>query len=189
MSRRRIQLANGVYHVTTRGNRKQATFTDEADRVRFLQFVATVVDRLSWRCHAYCLMTNHYHLLVETPDANISEGMEYLNGRYARAFNARHGYEGHLFERRFYGELLAGNVHLLELSRYIVLNPVRGGLCRHAQEWRWSSYLAAIGEARRPAFLTTDWLLAQFHNDRKQARLLYADFVSRGHLRKAAARP
>jgi REP element-mobilizing transposase RayT len=148
--------------------------------MRFLRFVAIVVERHAWRCHAYCLMTNHYHLLVETPNADISRGMEYLNGRYARAFNARHGYEGHLFERRFYGELVEGNLHLLELSRYIVLNPVRAGICQRAGDWLWSSYRAATGHARRPAFLTTDWLLGQFNRDRRHARLLYADFVDRG---------
>jgi putative transposase len=130
-------------------------------------------------------MTNHYHLLVETPNPDISKGMEYLNGRYARAFNARHGYEGHLFERRFYGELVEGNLHLIELSRYVVLNPVRAGLCERAEDWPWSSYVATTGRARRPAFLTTDLILAQFNKDRRRARLLYADFVDRG----AATRP
>jgi hypothetical protein len=128
-------------------------------------------------------MTNHYHLLVETPRANVSDGMEYLNGRYARAFNARHGYQGHLFERRFYGELLEGNVHLLELSRYIVLNPVRGGICSDAGEWAWSSYCATTGNARRPSFLTTSWVLAQFHAEPQRARPLYADFVTAGRAR------
>jgi REP element-mobilizing transposase RayT len=179
----RPQIAGGVYHVTARGNRRQEIFTDTRDRLRFLALLGEIVDDLGWRCHAYCLMTNHYHLLLETPNGDISEGMHRLNGVYAKWFNWRHGYEGHLFERRFYGALVEGNVHLVELARYIVLNPVRAGLCRTAGEWRWSSYAAAIAKVRRPRFLTTEWLLPMFSDDSRKARALFADFVH------AAVRP
>jgi REP element-mobilizing transposase RayT len=179
----RPQIPGGIYHVSTRGNRRQEIFTDDRDRLRFLALLADIVEDLDWRCHAYCLMTTHYHLLVETPNGDISDGMQRLNGVYAKWFNWRHGYEGHLFERRFYGALVKGNVHLVELTRYIVLNPVRAGLCRTAGEWRWSSYAAAIANVRRPRFLTTDWLLGMFSIDTKEARVLYAGFV------RAAAQP
>ena len=145
----RPQSPGATYHVTTRGNRKQEIFSDDQDRLRFLQLLEHLVSGLDWRCHTYCLMTNHYHLLVETPRGNISEGMHYLNGVYAKWFNWRHEYEGHVFERRFRGGLVEGASHLLELTRYIVLNPVRAGLAGTAGTWRWSSYNATVG-ARCP---------------------------------------
>jgi putative transposase len=173
----RVQAPGAMYHVTTRGNRKQEIYTDTHDRLRFLQLVQDVVDLLGWVCHAYCLMTNHYHLLVETPEADISRGMHRLNGVYAKWFNWRHHYRGHVFERRFHDEFVEGQAHLLELTRYIVLNPVRAGLRSHAGEWRWSSYNATIGRAPRPAFLTTSWVLSLFSDDPNRARELYPEFV------------
>jgi len=173
----RLQAPGATYHVTTRGNRKQEIFTDPRDRLRFLQLLEQVVELLGWRCHAYCLMTNHYHLLVQTLEADISQGMQRLNGAYAKWFNWRHGYEGHLFERRFHDELVEGHAHLLELTRYIVLNPVRAGIVGTAGRWRWSSYDATIGKRPQPAFLTTSWVLSLFSDDTSRARQLYADFV------------
>ena len=116
-----------MYHVTSRGVRKADVFTDARDRLRFQQIFQNVVERLEWRCHTYCLMTNHFHLLIETPRADVSAGMQRLNGIYAQWFNWRHGFEGHLFDRRFGSVLVEGHAHLLELTRYIVLNPVRAG--------------------------------------------------------------
>jgi len=167
-----------MYHVTTRGNRKQEIFTDARDRLRFLQLVEQVVELLHWRCHAYCLMTNHYHLLIETPNGDISRGMHRLNGVYAKWFNWRHQYEGHLFERRFRGILVEGDAHLLELTRYIALNPVRAGITRTAGEWQWSSYNATVGTLRPPSFLRRNWLLSLFSKDPIRARELYAEFVA-----------
>ena len=174
----RLQAHGATYHVTTRGNRKQEIFVDTRDRLRFLQLVQEVVDLLGWACHAYCLMTNHYHLLVQTSEPNISRGMHRLNGVYAKWFNWRHGYEGHLFDRRFGSVLVEGHAHLLELTRYIVLNPVRAGLCRYPGEWRWSSYSAMLGERDRPAFLQTAWALSLFSREPKRARELYREFVA-----------
>jgi putative transposase len=173
----RVQAHGAIYHLTTRGNRRQEIFIDTRDRLRFLQLVQGVVDLLGWMCHAYCLMANHYHLLVQTPEADLSRGMHRLNGVYAKWFNWRHDYGGHLFERRFHDELVEGQAHLLELTRYIVLNPVRAGLKSHAGEWRWSSYNATIGKAPRPAFLTTSWVLSLFSDDPSRARELYPEFV------------
>jgi REP element-mobilizing transposase RayT len=167
-----------IYHVTTRGNRKEEIFTDTRDRLRFLQLLEKIVTTLEWGCHAYCLMTNHYHLLVQTSDADISRGMHRLNGIYAKWFNWRHGYEGHLFERRFRSTLVEGHAHLLELTRYIVLNPVRAGLVTNAGGWRWSGYNAMIGEDPQPAFPTTSWVLSFFSSDPSRARELYSEFVA-----------
>jgi REP element-mobilizing transposase RayT len=164
--------------VTSRGVRKRDIFNDARDRLRFQQILKDVVHRLEWRCHSYCLMSNHFHLLVETPRPNISRGMQRLNGIYAQWFNWRHGFEGHLFDRRFGSVLVEGHAHLLELTRYIVLNPIRAGLCRHPREWRWSSYAETIGERDRPEFLQTVWLLSLFSREPKRARELYAEFVA-----------
>jgi REP element-mobilizing transposase RayT len=173
----RVQAAGAIYHVTTRGNRKQDIFIDTDDRARFLQLVQQAVDRLGWLCHAYCLMTNHYHLLVQTREADISQGMHRLNGVYANWFNWRHEFTGHLFERRFHDEVVEGQAHLLELTRYIVLNPVRAGLKNHAGEWFWSSYNATIGRLEQPSFLTTTLVLSLFSDDSSRARELYPAFV------------
>lgn len=176
----RLQAPGATYHVTARGNRKDEIFTDAHDRLRFLQLVEQNVWKLGWEYHTYCLMTNHYHLLVQTPEGDLSRGMHRLNGVYAKWFNWRHGYEGHLFERRFNAVLVEGDAHLLELTRYIVLNPVRAGIVRAAGDWKWSSYLATIGDARQPAFLTTSWVLSLFNKEPNRARKLYADFVAAG---------
>ena len=155
-------------------------YTDDVDRERFLELLARTVIHRGWRCHTYCLMGTHYHLLVETPDPDVSAGLQYLNGCYAQWFNRRHRRRGHLFGARFWGELVANDSHLLELSRYIVRNPVRAGLCTHPIEWRWSSYGAMIGARPQPLFLTTGWLLEQFAAQRPVARERYRAWVAAG---------
>jgi putative transposase len=174
---RRLQIAGGIYHVTTRGNRRQPTYATESDYAFFCHLLASCVRRLTWRCHAFCLMPNHYHLLLETPEPNLSAGMQRLNGVYAKWFNETHGFEGHLFERRFRGIAVETEPHALELSRYIVLNPVRAGLCKYPTDWRWSSYAAMTDPTPAPEFLTCQWLLAQFGPDVARARAAYAAFV------------
>jgi putative transposase len=173
----RMEIPGGLWHPVTRGVRKEPIFLDDLDYARFLQILEDVIGRFGWVCHAYCLMPNHYHLLIETPNPTLSDGMERLNGLYAQHFNRRHGVEGHVFERRFRSIRVFGEGHLLELSRYIVLNPVRAGLCRTPAGWRWSSYCAAVGIVRRPRFLTVDWLVGQFGRDRRTAREFYGRFV------------
>jgi REP-associated tyrosine transposase len=158
----RIETAGGIFHVTTRGVRKTPIFVDEHDRDAFVELLAKVVRTQAWKLHAYCLMTNHFHLLVETPDANLSPGMQRLNSAYAARFNRRHGFEGHVVERRFHCEPVVSVWHLLEAARYIVLNPVRAGLCLAPGSWEWSSYGATIGRARKPAFLTLDLIRGEF---------------------------
>jgi REP-associated tyrosine transposase len=173
----RLQVPGGVYHVVSRGNRRQAIFLDDSDFVRFLEILANVVSRLGWKCHAYCLMPSHFHLVIETPEPNISVGMQRLNSAYAQWFNNRHGYSGHLFQGRFYGELVESAYHLLELARYLVLNPVRAGLCSDAGGWKWSSYRAFVGEFQRAGFLSVGWLLGQFGRDPRRARETFRQFV------------
>jgi putative transposase len=178
MARRwRLLFAGAIYHVTTRGNRGQAIFLDDIDRERFLELLAEVVERFGWICHGYCLMDNHYHLIIETPDPNISAGMHRLNGVYAQRFNRRHDVEGHLFERRFHSALVTSNAHLLELSRYVPLNPMRAGICRDAAGYRWSSFLATVGDVPKPRFLKTEWLLSQFGRTPEEAREAFRRFV------------
>jgi putative transposase len=176
----RFTAPGAIYHVTSRGNRKGDIFNDVRDRMRFLQLLGQNVERLQWRCHGYCLMTNHYHLLVETPCADISAGMHRLNGIYAKWFNWRHGFEGHLFERRFRGIVVEGDAHFLEASRYIVLNPVRAGLRPGPQNWRWSSHAEIIGERDRSGFLTIAYLLSLFSPHESRAVELYGEFVAGG---------
>ncbi|HUM17904.1 MAG TPA: transposase [Candidatus Nitrosotalea sp.] len=154
----RRQFPGGIYHVTARGNDRQPIFEDDADRSRFLIVLASVVVRYHVRCHAYCLMGNHYHLLLETPDANLSVAMRQLNGVYTQRFNRRHERCGHVLQGRFGAQLIDGHAYLHEVCRYIVLNPVRAGLVSHPHDWPWSSFRATAGEAPAPGFLTVDWL-------------------------------
>lgn len=142
--------------------------------------MARVCDRHYWLCHAYCLMSNHYHLLVETGSPTLSKGMKYLNGVYTQYYNRRHVRVGHLFQGRFKSILVEKNAYLLELSRYIVLNPVRAKMMRTAKDWPWSSYRATAGLAQCPEFLTTDWILGGFGNNKESAQLGYRRFVSEG---------
>jgi REP element-mobilizing transposase RayT len=176
----RIQIAGGFFHITTRGNRRQRIFENRLDPALFVHLVARNVRRLDWRCHSFCLMPNHYHLVVETPEPNLSLGMERLNGLYAKWFNQAHGVQGHVFERRFHSTSVERDAHTLELARYLALNPVRAGLCRHPSEWTWSSYRVMVGEAARPEFLTCSWLLSQFDPDPERAPAVFAAFVEAG---------
>lgn len=176
----RPQIAGGIYHVTSRGVRRLPIFEDDRDRTYFLKLLTDVAARYRWVVHAYCLMGNHYHLVVETREANISKGMERLNGIYARRFNWRHDYKGHLFEARFHHVLVTSDWHLLALAGYVVLNPVRAGLVRHPRQWRWSSYRAAVALAARPAFLAVERVLELFHDDVRHARDSFRAFVEGG---------
>jgi len=152
-------------------------YADSHDRWRFLELLGDVCLRCGWHCAAYCLMTNHFHLLVETPQPNLSRGMQRLNGLYAQSFNARHGFEGHLFERRFHHVLVESEWHFFELCRYLPLNPVRAGLCTDPGQWPWSSYRATIGEITPPRFLTVNNVLSHFGADQVAARRRFRAFV------------
>ena len=182
----RLEFSGAVYHVTSRGNARQNIVLDNRDRSLFLSLLAHVVDRYGWLCHAYCLMDNHYHLLIETPKPNLSLGMRQLNGRYTQTYNRRHERVGHLFQGRFTAILVEKEAHLLELCRYVVLNPVGAKLVPHPRQWAWSSYRATAGEMRAPDWLTTGWILGQFGARVGPARERYRSFVAE---RRGAARP
>ncbi len=176
----RIEFAGALYHVTSRGDRREAIYEDDEDRQSFVSTLGEVVDRFKWLCHAYCLMTNHYHLVVETPDGNLSTGMRHLNGVFTQASNRRHARTGHLFQGRFQGILVDKDDYLLELTRYVVLNPVRARMVEQPEDWPWSSYRAMVGEATVPKWLATDALLSQFAARRSDARRRYRRFVAEG---------
>ncbi len=176
----RIEYPGAVYHITSRGNAYQDIFLDDADREKFLELLNQTVERFNWLCHAYCLMSNHYHLLIETIDPTLSRGMRQLNGVYTQAFNRRHNRVGHVFQGRYKAILVEKEAYLLELSRYIVLNPVRAKMVKSPEEWEWSSYRATAGLREAPSFLTVDWILGQFSDDREEAQRLYRKFVAEG---------
>jgi REP element-mobilizing transposase RayT len=173
----RIEFSGALYHVTSRGDRREPIFEDDEDRQRFFLVLAEVVDRFNWLCHAYCLMTNHYHLVIETPDGNLSKGMRHLNGVYTQTSNRRHKRTGHLFQGRFKGILVDKESYLLEVARYVVLNPVRAGMVKEPQAWEWSSFRAMVGDIPPPGWLATDGLLAMFSKQRATARKRYRQFV------------
>ena len=176
----RIEFDGALYHVTSRGDRKEPIYDDDLDRIRFLEILGEVIGTYNWLCHAYCLMGNHYHLVIETPSGNLSRGMRQLNGVYTQASNRRHGRVGHVFQGRFKAILVDHNSYFLELSRYVVLNPVRAGMSERPKDWPWSSYLATLGSTWAPNWLITDRILAQFAGNRHKARQGYAQFVAEG---------
>jgi len=173
----RVEYPNALYHVTSRGDRLEDIYEQDSDYRLFLKTLHHVSTRYNWRCHAYCLMTNHYHLLIETPDANLSKGMRQLNGLYTQRFNHHHQRVGHVFQGRYKAIHVEKDRHLLALSRYIVLNPVRANLVKLPRQWVWSSYRATTGEISAPSWLTTEWLLSQFGSQRKAAQQAYRAFV------------
>ena len=176
----RIEYPGAVYHVTSRGNARNKIFSNDQDREIFLSILGAVVKRYNWFCHAYCLTDNHYHFMIETPDANLSIGMRQLNGIYTQKFNRRHHKTGHLLEGRFKAILVQKDNYLLELCRYVVLNPVRVGVVEKPEVWRWSSYQATAGLRKKPDYLSTDWILGLFSSKRTVAQRQYRRFVREG---------
>lgn len=176
----RIEYPGAVYHLTARGNARAAIFLDDEDRFQFLTILDDLVERYNWSCHGYCLMDNHYHLLIETPDGNLSTGMRQLGGIYTQRFNRRHDRTGHVFQGRYKSILVEKQSYLLELCRYLVLNPVRAGMVKNPGDYLWSSYLATTGGTSKARFLHTDWILAQFGKNCKNARRHYQEFVMAG---------
>lgn len=176
----RIKYPGALYHITDRGNRKGDIFLDDRDRNIFLEKLATVITHHNWICHAYCLMCNHYHLLIETNEANLSDGMRDLNKDYSQTFNRLHDTVGHLLQGRFKSFVIEKESYLLEVARYTVLNAVRAGLVYHPADWQWSSYAATAGSIDVPMFLTTDWILGHFSTNRNQAQKAYTEFILSG---------
>jgi putative transposase len=166
--------------VTSRGDRQEPIFEDDHDRTAFLKILGDVVSRFQWRCHAYCLMGNHYHLMIETPQANLTKGMRQLNGGFTQWSNRRHKRSGHLFQGRYKAILVDRDAYFLELARYIVLNPVRAAIVKHPRLWAWSSYRAMIRTLPTPVWLTTGDLLASFSKRRAAASESYQQFIEDG---------
>jgi REP element-mobilizing transposase RayT len=175
-----LEHPGAVWHVTARGNEKREIFRDDADRERWLSLLGKVVVSFGWRLQGYVLMGNHYHLIVETPIPCLSRRMRHLNGVYTQASNRRHQRVGHLFQGRFKSILVEKDSHLLELLRYVVLNPVRATLVHSPCEWAWSSYRATAGETSAPAWLETAWSLAQFGGSSRAAAQRHREFVGEG---------
>jgi REP element-mobilizing transposase RayT len=175
----RPQEAGLWYHVATRGVRKLPIVHDDDDRATFLNHLGEVVELFGWELTAFCLMTNHYHLVVRTPEPNIAAGMHRLNLVYAQVFNRKHGFAGHLFDARYWSGALRTEDYFLDASRYVVLNPVRAELRKSPHEWEWSSYRQTVGLSPPTQYLSLDWL-DTFDLDRPRAQALYRSFVYEG---------
>lgn len=158
----RLELPGALYHITSRGDGREPIYLDNRDRTLFLAILAQTCERYGWVCHSYCLMTNHYHLLVETRTPTLARGMRNLNGVYTKRFNRAHRRVGHVYQGRYSAVLVQKERHLLEVIRYIVLNPVRAGMVPMADAWPWSSYQATIGQVASPSWLSTDGTTAIF---------------------------
>ena len=173
----RLEFAGATYHVTSRGNERRDIFYCDADREKFLMLLAATARRFGWSISAWVLMTNHFHLVVQTPLPNLSRGMHWLNGTYAAWLNTRHQRCGHLFQGRFHSVLIEKERYFSNVLRYVVLNPVRAGLVARPDEYRWSSYRATAGLDNGPDWLDIDAALAAFDGCRETATAAYRQFV------------
>lgn len=175
----RIEVPGGIYHVGSRGNRGCGIYTDDHERQVFLKLFGRLAKHHGWSLGTYVLMSNHYHLIM-TIENGLSDGMRELNGQFSSYTNKRNRLEGHLFRNRFWCELIKDEAHFLQTARYIVLNPLRAGLCRSPEDWRWSSYRAIVGEDFAPPFLETTELLEAFAETPRAAREAYRRYVQEG---------
>jgi putative transposase len=166
-----------IYHLYSRGSNRQQIFRFDSDRVDFLGCLERVVQRYELDCLAYCLMQNHFHLVVETPDGRLSAAMKSLNGRYALRFNRRHKSDAHLFKNRFGATLQRSDEQLFWTLRYVLRNPVEAGVCTQAHEWAWSSYKASVGEVTPPRFLAVRSLLRYFGDTPATAIIRFRELV------------
>jgi len=176
----RIEFPGAVYHITSRGTGKRNIFFNNKDRKMFLSLLWEVVEREKWICYAYCLMDNHYHLLIETTKPNLSRGMRELNGIYAQKLNYIKNSVGHVFQSRYKSILVDKDNYLLELCRYIALNPVRAKMVESPEDWVWSSYRAALGSIKPPKHLNVSWVLSNFDENIEKSKKKYKKFVFEG---------
>jgi putative transposase len=173
----RLEFPGALYHVTSRGNQGMEVFGDDDDRLAFLRTLQATACRFNWICHSYCLMGNHYHLVIETPDGNLSKGMRQVNGVHTQYVNRRRKNGGHLFQGRYKAILVEKESHLLEVIRYVVLNPVRARITSLPEEWPWSSFRGTCGlDAPHPC-LTAGWVLSHFGKGSMSA---FRSFVTDG---------
>ncbi|MYM23871.1 addiction module toxin RelE [Duganella sp. FT135W] len=176
----RIEYKGALYHVTARGDRQDSIYRSDSDRLVWLSLLGDTCTRFNFAVHAYCQMTNHYHLLLETLNGRLSLGMRYLNGNYSQYFNRQHDLVGHVYQGRYKAILCQHESYLQELSRYIELNPVRAGITSMPEKWPWSSYRATIGLEDAQAWLQLDLVLAQFGSNRREAQHAYREFTLAG---------
>lgn len=176
----RIEYPGAFHHVMSRGNAYQDIYLNDQDRRAFLKNLQHCIELHNLICHAYCLMDNHYHLLIETPDANLSSAMRDINGNYTQKFNARHKRTGHVLQGRYKAYVIEQELYLLEVVRYIVNNPVEEKMVDHTKEWVWSSFKATSGMLKAPKWLETDFTLGLFSKDRKESQKQYRKFVKEG---------
>lgn len=176
----RIEYCGALYHVTARGDRQGAIYRSDHDRLVWLSMLGETCSRFNFVVHAYCQMTNHYHLLLETVDGRLSCGMRYLNGNYSQYFNRTHNLVGHVYQGRYAAILCQRDAYLQELARYIELNPVRARMRDLPDEWPWSSYRSTIGLADAPTWLQSDLVLGHFASNHQAAQRAYREFVLAG---------
>ena len=174
----RIEFPHALYHVTSRGNERRPIFRSDRDRKTFLHLLGTAAVRFGWSVTAYVLMTNHIHLVIQTPEPNLSRGMQWLNGSYAGWFNRVHNRCGHLFQGRFHAVLVEKEGYFPEVLRYVVLNPVRAKMVERPEDYRWSSYRATAGLAPAPEWLDVTSALRLFGDDALDAHAQYRSFVT-----------
>jgi REP element-mobilizing transposase RayT len=172
----RLEFAGALYHVTARGNACEDIFRDDGDRATFLDLLGREIAQQRWRLYAYCLMGNHYHLLIETPEPNLTRGMQRLNQVYTQRFNRRHRRVGHVLQGRYKAIVVDKDSYFKELIRYVVLNPVRAKMVRGPERWAWSSYRATAGLSTVPLWLAVDEVRGQFGG----SGAAYRRFVAQG---------
>ena len=173
----RLAFPGSFWHLTTRGNERHDIVLDDVDRRALLSLIGDAVERFRWILHQYVQMSNHYHLVVELTEETLSSGMRWLNSRYAQTFNRRHGRVGHLFQGRFHGRLVEKDAYLLEVIRYVALNPVRAKMVARPEDYRWSGHRAIAGLCEAPRWLAVDRTLQCFAPDASIARTFYRRFV------------
>jgi REP-associated tyrosine transposase len=176
----RIQYPDAIYHVFARGNNRDDIFETEADRRVFVAGLDETVEEAAWRLFAYCLMTNHYHLIVQTPEANLAEGMHFLQSAYANRFNHTREHSGHVFQGRYGARVIQSTSDLLHVARYVLLNPVEAGLCERADAWPWSSLRATLGLCDVPRFLHAGFVLGALGVPHADAPERFASFLGAG---------
>ena len=173
----RIEFPGALYHVTSRGNERRPIVRSDRDRQAFVAFLGQAAQRFGWSLTAWVLMTNHFHLVIQTREANLSRGMHWFNSAYAGWFNHARKRSGHLYGGRFQAFLIEKEAYLAEVMRYVVLNPVRAKMVKRPEEYRWSSYRATAGFVSAPEWLDLDAALAMFHPERDLAQTNYREFV------------
>lgn len=179
----RTNFHGAHYHITSRGNRRAPIFLDQRDHFIWLEKLAATAEKHHIRIYGYCLMPNHYHLLIETPEANLSEAMHMLNAQYCQHFNKRHGSSGHVIQGRFHAVLIKSNEQLLEVARYISLNPVRAGLVTEPAAWDWSHHRHILKPSNAPEWLQTEWILSLFDGAKSYEEFVLAGIGKRNPLK------